>query len=910
MDGGNSSNVLVIGDWYVDAHWVVAPHESDTASRPGDVQSLSIHEVEATVRALCGAGQVASILEAGSHRGLYGEIYGVGSWAIGDDPLIQAMMRGKNIGDNPLHLKSRIEYQPIGTKNPQRVYNLSTSAKSGTSRVIRVYRQTSSNEYKIVHRIDFETPAPSGEHRRSFHDIQKAIPDIKYILVKDHGHGIVTKDLIKELIKCYPDATWYVSTKQWNADWISELKSQKLRLVLYQYEATAKATTNDVLAKEVRHWFIDGKAPTRAALQAIDLKFRDLCPDMEYETSKNGPVVIALPGRNSLIARIPEDPAFGCFHQMMEEKQPESFMPRASALFAALFHSDVVCNDEDHWCSAIARALEFTGIWVQEEAGRISKNDWKENSARLADTKTGDACGITTIKGNPADKLHKRIQALETDKHVSFAWNHLLKEYKDSFTAWPGLGAIRRNGRMYLEVWRAMSDIPGVISVVRTKRHTLNQLSLELDRFVRSNRQHHKSFMIVDDPGGGKSTLVKQLARFKGLRVLQVNITELSRKEDLLSFFDTIVTSQAQDPTSPILVFVDEINALLDNQNVYSAFLAPLEDGHYNREGKSFTIHPCVWVFVGTEDLKQTRHQPRTVRHLEETRDQLVAEIDNFLATHASGSDRGFPSYALVEGDHEPAQVAIAGKSENSQCEDGTAVTIGLKHSSPLTEFHTKTERESYEASDRTLKKSDFLSRLTSPPFLLNEALTVGDEIRNQMPVLCAELKKLRDQVAIGNDFAYEELLELRGRQLGNEPAQYARLMILSRMAREGQALERIYIGTHMITSMHPEVTRISLRVLKAFAMLEDSFTFRDLRHDLERLVNVQRGEVKWHNLPARFHQHTGIERVANGKIVILNSPRKPLDQLCPEDDDATMVEIVRSVSQSDSGWTGMAVRD
>ena len=100
---GKSPKLLVVGDWYVDAHWVVAPHESSTASRPGEAQGLATHGPGSTVRVLCGAGQVASLLRHGGR-----DVYGLGSWADSDDPFIQAMMEGNNLGDNPLTLKPMI----------------------------------------------------------------------------------------------------------------------------------------------------------------------------------------------------------------------------------------------------------------------------------------------------------------------------------------------------------------------------------------------------------------------------------------------------------------------------------------------------------------------------------------------------------------------------------------------------------------------------------------------------------------------------------------------------------------------------------------------------------------------------------------------------------------------------------
>ena len=140
-------DVLVVGDWYVDAHWVVAPHESESASRPGEHHSLAVHDLPATVRVLCGAGQVASILHAALTGHHFGDVYGLGSWHRDDDGFIQALVNGQNRGDNPLKLKSSIvEVDLTGNPASRRVFNLAAgSDNSGTNRVIRIYRRSSSD---------------------------------------------------------------------------------------------------------------------------------------------------------------------------------------------------------------------------------------------------------------------------------------------------------------------------------------------------------------------------------------------------------------------------------------------------------------------------------------------------------------------------------------------------------------------------------------------------------------------------------------------------------------------------------------------------------------------------------------------------------------------------------------------
>ena len=111
--------------------------------------------------------------------------------------------------------------------------------------------------------------------------------------------------------------------------------------------------------------------------------------------------------------------------------------------------------------------------------------------------------------------------------------------------------------------------------------------------------------MIVDLPGGGKSYMVECLARTLRIPHLRFNITQLLNRDSLVDCFEAIREEQDRGQHQPMLVFVDEINAKLDNQHVYDAFLEPLEDGSYTRQGRKFHLSPCMWIFAGTERPNQ-----------------------------------------------------------------------------------------------------------------------------------------------------------------------------------------------------------------------------------------------------------------------------------------------------------------
>src|SRR5256885_402470 len=73
--------ILVVGDWVVDEHWVAGDHRSASSSRTGITHTRALHDPTCSVRSLCGAGQVATILhQARFTPKTIRRIYGVGLW--------------------------------------------------------------------------------------------------------------------------------------------------------------------------------------------------------------------------------------------------------------------------------------------------------------------------------------------------------------------------------------------------------------------------------------------------------------------------------------------------------------------------------------------------------------------------------------------------------------------------------------------------------------------------------------------------------------------------------------------------------------------------------------------------------------------------------------------------------------
>jgi hypothetical protein len=129
----------------------------------------------------------------------------------------------------------------------------------------------------------------------------------------------------------------------------------------------------------------------------------------------------------------------------------------------------------------------------------------------------------------------------------------------------------------------------------------LNRIARLLGAFKRDETLGRSvSIMLEADPSSGKTLLARSLADAFDLSFIRYDVTQMITRSDLLALFDNVATRQANTDRK-VLVFVDEINALLEGSHVYGAFLAPLEEGFYMRHSQQFRLRPCVWVFAGTD---------------------------------------------------------------------------------------------------------------------------------------------------------------------------------------------------------------------------------------------------------------------------------------------------------------------
>ena len=591
-------NILVVGDWVVDEHWIVGRHRSTTASRRGDEHYHALHDLDSGVEALCGAGLVASLLSAAElDRNRAFTVHGIGAWHPADERELATMLLHSGLDKrNPY----RVNRERSSQKAVVRLHNVCDEAdKPGTTRVIRVYLEP---EMKHLYRLDWEQtpPADPASHRLNW--IQNASQATKWwkrrqalngfrpdaIVVKDLVKGVISDALIERLVKSFPAGKtgprWYISSKQWHLkqerrdswavapdSWLRRLRDQDVRLVFVPQVAAAAAQST----KDINAWTIASGGPSWHAMRIMDALGGAFSRDFK------GPEVAILPERSKVFLRtgagkeralvVGDDPTQGS----------ENRVPVSSVLFASLVAMMEGIGTTQEASAVLATATAKTEDWVKTETGRFQPATWHPSRHTAIDIRQTE--GIRYTPRSWGDELDNWVEARRGLGIISSRRK----------------GAHSDRGEITLELWRATTDVEDYVCLVPEKREAVRSIKRELRTFV-ANPHRNVSVLLESDPGSGKTFLLNKLADELGLELMPFNITRMTSLENILDCFDEIVSRQASAPSRRILVFFDEINAAINKSPVYGTFLDPIDRGTYTRSGRSFHIRPCAWVFAGT----------------------------------------------------------------------------------------------------------------------------------------------------------------------------------------------------------------------------------------------------------------------------------------------------------------------
>jgi len=538
---GKNETIVIVGDWVVDEYWFLVRHHSDISSHTGFFHYRLSTQRYDPVSDLCSAGHVARVLyQLRDEESQRYKLFGMGAWHEADTELIRHLVhaRAKN-GCSAASATYRLVPDYCDDVSAD-IKLVTLQPQSSTNRAIRQYHQED-GELKQINRVDWELErsAQGASVEWSKLELPKS-EQVRAVVVHDLAKGVVNESLITKLRKQYPNASWYVRSKSISPPWLKLIESS-LELLVIGPEVAAILNPWDT-------WL----AYDKITVQALDI--------IKTLPGKN---VVLLSDRREVIGRL--NAAKNCMTATSKVKPtPISQLGWPSAFFAALVYrlhdKSSVINDEDiitsmHW------ADKYGGV-------PVSPSD--------------------KVNGVPLPRPHVHIREWKTEAND---WQEAMQD----------CGIIKeKNGGLRLDVWRGSTYLPGYVAIIQEKREIITKIGKSLRAFNQGDTQIRSlSIMLQADPGAGKTFLAKSLAKAFGYSFLRYDVTQMIRRDELLDLFDTLATMQANEKNN-ILVFVDEVNALVDRGHLYGAFLAPLEDGVYIRRGKTFSLKPCVWVFAGT----------------------------------------------------------------------------------------------------------------------------------------------------------------------------------------------------------------------------------------------------------------------------------------------------------------------
>ncbi|MCP4547144.1 MAG: AAA family ATPase [bacterium] len=567
------TSVLILGDWVVDEYWFLVQHHSRISSHTGlaHYRVLTEQEQDAVVD-LCGAGHIARVLYDLQRRdALDLDLIGIGNWYGQDTDLIGHLVHARGTPGCEANFGGyRLTPTPCKADPGIRLHTLNPA--SPTIRVIRLYHDQGDGLEQLS-RVDWE---PSSQHAKVLQSRDQLsnleLPEegqVLSIVVNDLNKGVVTESLVLALARKYPEASWYVRTKKLKADWLEKLTEERhIRLLVLGPEVAA-------LLRPWDRWLEKGRVTLEAKNALVELKGDNVV----LISDQHEAIILLDRGKNLATGNPATRPSL------------LSQLGWPTALFGAL----------------VAQ--------LQSSDSSLTRENIRE-ALQTADT----LAGIT-----PPSRLRIREETRELTVSTVRDWRKELAKWDD---AWKGYGIITGAGEpQALEVWRAMGQLPGYVACTREKRQIIEEIGRALRKFKKTaDPTHSLSILLQADPGAGKTYLAEALAHEFDFDLIRYDITQMLHREELLDLFETVATAQTGQARRP-LVFVDEINAPLENEQLWGAFLAPLEQGIYVRRGKKFGLNPCVWIFAGTK-FREASNQPADKLNDFMSRMSLIEKLD------------------------------------------------------------------------------------------------------------------------------------------------------------------------------------------------------------------------------------------------------------------------------------------
>src|SRR6202171_469764 len=363
-ESGTGGVCLVVGDWFVDEHWVCGVHRSSASSRTGRSHLRALHSATSTVRAVCGAGRSAQFLHHLYRRSDGKEplisLIGLGFWHRADTNALTSLFDPQSPAQTPYRLTPSEFELPRGIEliNMNDALNFNHKGRTDeahvrfrdereyTTRIIRIYTHGERDQVQYD-RLDWERRAPARVpwDPQTLDELTCLLLNrlqgrsVRAVIIKDLQKGVVNDSIIEWLVslKLGP-VPWFVSSKKWLPTWLNGLGNKvDLRLVMIP-QVAAQAAIRDKDQKLSRWITLSGR-PSKEAIDLID----------RFATFTHAKNIFVLPeGFSALACECGEGSVTQCVVQ--SNTKPETItvdMGHDSTLFPALVAS-MSCDQTSH----------------------------------------------------------------------------------------------------------------------------------------------------------------------------------------------------------------------------------------------------------------------------------------------------------------------------------------------------------------------------------------------------------------------------------------------------------------------------------------------------------------------------------------------------------------------------------
>lgn len=605
-------NILIVGDWVIDEYWFLVRHHSEISTHTGlDHFRISITDPETdSYKDLCGAGHIARVLHDEISNDEKYNIYGIGKWNKADTEYIEHLVHSRDEKiDCPAPRVTNGIGLPELCKTPPSIKLTTLDDESQTIRVIRQYYQKVDGIQQIS-RVDwekqFDKTKDKGPNYKTIKELiqEGGIPEkVDLIIVHDLVKGVVDPDLIGGLAEKFPDALWCVRSKAKTPEWLKKIPDKKIGLYVIGPEIASQESP-------IPSWVINGNISDQA------MHFLGSGDKKGQHNSVKGMNVALLTENREIIAYLKEKNGQCVIVQSTVKPDPISEMGWASAVEASLIFQ-FIKNDWKLYREPESEKIKEVALATEPQSHKIGSGNGKNVEGRSLEEEVAHSLygygkgrsiqeAVATAESNGTMVVPKSIGLKRPDASPplvssGITWGNETAKWKDSKSKY-GIINFDNTGdvELVLDIWRGSTHLPGYIACIKKKQDILDDIGKLVKRF-RTSAHHSRSLSILlnADPGAGKSSLAKALAGVYKFNMYKFDITQMIHRDDLLDLFDTVSSEQANGVEN-MLIFVDEINAKLANDHVYSAFLAPLEEGQYIRNGRTNSLKPAVWIFAGT----------------------------------------------------------------------------------------------------------------------------------------------------------------------------------------------------------------------------------------------------------------------------------------------------------------------